>query len=817
MIEIRIEGQALYIAKNTVLQLEVQNSAFSVNRIEGDIVFTFTVPAMENDLVFKQARFVYVRRCKKYICSVLVAGIEIAMGDLYLQKSTDENYSCGLVINPFPIDFAEKKLSGNNYGDDIVISRSSTEHRTGWLTFLTNSLRENSVYKFPLFIDTVFYGSANNAFGWFLLSSDSVSDTNPSGFQASLSTNDKVGLDRCYVNRLFIDDYGKVIEVLSNTNRGIRVFNNTAVSNPNSFAFAPAIQLLWILQKVVENGGYRMMGNFQTDTAIQKIYSQSMRALDGLASQFEGATAKTTVTVAQTVSFVDVKFEDLILPFETNGQQHYYITAPTTGTYQFSVSIDTFLPANLLPSGTESDITWKDAVIFMIIEELEEFPNWLHGYASEDWNKGIGYMENGNYTPFGYYFKIYTLDQLQSQIGYTGAGFYSFKFNFSQNLLAKRTYKFFFGKVRGKTATTILFTLLTDYQNIYIAQPSATFQNLCNIFANRLKFAEHVPALSNSDFISNVCNCFGLSMFIDSSKGQIEFSFFKDILSSAQALDLSPYLLGKKSYIEKNEQKKYRFKLEGISSEDIDETKLLAPVLSYSQLPDALMNYGKICFVVNENRFHIAERVGDAVQNWIFTWNPYSGCNQVLEIGEGDSEEITPRFKIPNMKIAEEKMYNKQFLLNIETQGCSPIFDTGNKEFEMILINCMGRKRLTFDVGSVDYEHAAPVCMDRNGNQEQGINLTVTGANSVGETCTAAWLAYLASHEKVCHTFLLTVSAFLEVLQLLKPQDVPMNRQVRFALIESVKLMPIKMTFQFTEGSSYIIAEILFAKENVEL
>ena len=814
MIEIRIDGQLLYINKGTTLQLEVQNNSFSINRIEGDIVFTFDVPALENDIVFKQARFVYVQRHKKYACQFSVAGIAIAIGDLYIQKATATTYSCGLVMNPFPTDFSEKKLSENDYGSDIVISRNSTEHRVGWKAFLQSSLHENSIYKFPLFIDTAFYGSSNKDFGWFLLSTDKVSGTNQSGFQASLNTNDNAGLDRCYLNRLFTDAYGAVIEAFANTNRGIRLFNNTTVNNPNSFAFAPAIQLLWILKKVIQNAGYQMVGNFLTETAIPKIYCQSLRALDGLASEFENTVAKTTVTIAQTVSFTDTTDENLILPFEVDNRQHYYIKAPTSGIYQLSVTIGTYLPANFLLSGTGTGTTYKDAVIFLFMEEWEDFPEYLYDLSIQDWNHGIGYLANGKYTPFTKYFRIYTLNQLQL-LGYNGAGFYTFNFNFSQILQPNCKYKFFFGKVRGYTVTALQLTSLNDWQNIYVAQDSATFYNLCNVFANRLKFAEHVPGLSNSDFISNICNCFGLSMFIDSSKGKIEFSFFKDILSSAQALDLSPYLLNKKSYIEKNEPKKYRFKLEGINTEDIDETKILPPVRSYSQLPDALSHYGKICFVENENRYHIAERVGDAVENWVFKWNPYAGNSQVLEIGEGECEEITPRLKIPNMQIADEKAYTSYFLLNIETNGCSPIFDTENKDFEMVLINYVGRRRLGQE--NVWYEHAAPVCMDRQGNQEQGLNLTATGANSIGETYTAPWLTFLASHERVCHTFLLPVSAFLEVLQLLKPQDVSTNRQTRFVLIDSVKLMPIKMTFQFTEGSSYIIAEILFAKEKVEL
>jgi hypothetical protein len=206
--------------------------------------------------------------------------------------------------------------------------------------------------------------------------------------------------------------------------------------------------------------------------------------------------------------------------------------------------------------------------------------------------------------------------------------------------------------------------------------------------------------------------------------------------------------------------------------------------------------------------------VGDANQNWVFKWNPHSGNNQILEIGEGDWEDIVP-LKTPNMKIADEKVMTTNFILNIETEGCSPIFDTGSKEFDMILINYIGLKKLAF--GNYYYEHASPVCLDRNGNAEAGVSLTATGTNSIGETYAAPWLRFLASHEKVCHTFLLPVTVFMEVLQLLKPQDVPIRNQIRFVIIDSVKLMPIKMNFQFTAGSRNVIAEILFAKEMVEI
>ncbi|MDL2309376.1 hypothetical protein LJC53_07330 [Bacteroidales bacterium OttesenSCG-928-C03] len=820
MLSILIDNQPVFIAKGTTFRLQMQNSAFNVNRIEGDILFTFDVPASKNDIVFKHARFVYVQRYKKYGCRLLAGGVEIANGDLYIQKSSCSQYTCGLVLNPLPQDFSEKKLSENDYGEAITISRNSREHRSKFKEFLRNSLNENSVFKFPLFLDSAFYGTSNEDFGWHLLPSDNQSGNNPSGFQASLNTDDNAGLDRCYLNRLFVNSAGALVEAFSNRNRGIRIFNSETVSNPNSFAFAPAIRLVWILEKVLANAGYRLCGNFHSSKDIRRIFSQSLRALDGLPSQYEGDQAGVSVTIAPNVNFENQTEEELILHFDTlSSGQACYFKPSANGTYQFSVSINTYLPANFLAQGSIPDdgITFKEAVIFMLLDEYDDFPEYLYGYVAEDWNNGIGYMDNGVWTSFGQYFKIYTLDQLQSQIGYTGAGFYSFNFNFSQTLIAGRKYCFFFGKMRGNTFVNIYTTQLTGYQNIPITQEISTFYKVHNAFANKMNFEEHVPGLTNGEFITRLCNAFGLSMFMDSASGQIELSFFKDMLGAHNALDLTDYLLEKESFMEKNEERRYIFKGECLHGEEIDETKLLPPVRTHAQLPNATTNFGRICFVENENQYRIAERVGDAVENWIFVWNPYGGNNQTLEIGEGEKEEISTGFISPNMKITDEKSHYTNLVLQIETEGCSPVFNTGNSEFEMVLVNYHGREEMKFDGGNrVYYESASPVNLGRNGENKGGISLSVSGDHSLKQLV-APWLEFLSSHEKVHHRFIFPLHVFLEVIRLLKPQDAPPEKQVRWALVGNIRLMPVKMDFQFTEGSGNILADIEFAKERAEV
>jgi hypothetical protein len=288
-----------------------------------------------------------------------------------------------LVINPFPPEFAENKLSQNDYGNDYIISAATSEHKQGWLNMLTQSLQENAIFKFPLFIDTVFYGSANPDFGWFLLPSDPTPPENQSGFQASINTNDNVGLDRCYINRLFTNGVGGIYEAMSG-NRGVRVFNNNALSNPNSFAFAPAIKLLWILEKVIKTGGYNMIGNFQHENAIKKIYSQSLRALDGLETQSEtSGEAKATVTFSPAGTLIGENDDDYWyldsgreMPFDVNGKEYFFFKPNTTQNYNITVSLKTYLPANLLKSPwtetEESGVIFKEALIFFITTDRQK-------------------------------------------------------------------------------------------------------------------------------------------------------------------------------------------------------------------------------------------------------------------------------------------------------------------------------------------------------------------------------------------------------------------------------------------------------------
>lgn len=70
MLTIIVNETPLHIPRGTSLQLEANSSIFSTEKIQGDIVFTFDIPAEENDEVFRHARFTYVQRVRKLPCTV---------------------------------------------------------------------------------------------------------------------------------------------------------------------------------------------------------------------------------------------------------------------------------------------------------------------------------------------------------------------------------------------------------------------------------------------------------------------------------------------------------------------------------------------------------------------------------------------------------------------------------------------------------------------------------------------------------------------------------------------------------------------------
>ncbi len=825
MIKFFVDNKEIYIRKNTSVQLEVNNSIFSLDKTDGEVVFTFDVPSKANDLIFNHARFVYVQRMKKYECRIEVGDYLIGKGDLYIQKSNLKNYSIGVVVNPFPKQFQEKKLSENNFGGDIIISTAPGTHKQSWLTFLRTCLNEDSNIKFPMFLDPEFYGDSNQDFGFYMLDSDLTAEDDVA-FKASLSEHN-LDIDKHYVNRLFFDASGNILE--KPTSRGIRIFNRTGKNKMNSFCFAPAIRLVDIVKKVYENAGYKVIGNFTADEFAKRQFMQSLRALDATPAQFDIYNTSTIVNFATPVIHSNDQFAhtninniDISMKYKV-GEDNFNTFRNSQNSVGVSgvAKIKTFIPDSMFDDNQENSIKYRLA--FLVVNETDLlpdgcYPNLNKGY----WNTPLSPIFPTNK---GGFIKVFGDGYIGHNFGWEGAGFYELNIPFvTENVIftgqiQSVKYKFLLVKIG------LSYNIQTPNQNAFNIvswqkfEPSSDFDlqfYIHNVFAKQFNLKDCMPNLSNEEFITEVCNFFGLARYIDSTKKEVELSYIKDILKSPKFLDLSKYCLTNEAEIELVDEKEYHYSISS-TLEETNPENVIDPCEMYWDLPDPKINLGKFCFVIAENVFYEAKKLESDTENWVYGWRIFSGNTNSLVIGSGDKNELKSKVSIPYLQKCGK--YNTlNFVPVIPKKGVSSIFNSSeSSDFDMILLSYYNNEKFWIESNStyVYKECFRPTLPDQAPSWAK--SLTPTGSKSAGEVLVAPWLDLLSDYDKVNHKFSVPLAVFLEIIALLKPQEKNPDLQVRFVIVNQIKLIPIRMIFEFNSGKPNILAEIEFAYPKIKI
>ena len=327
-----------------------------------------------------------------------------------------------------------------------------------------------------------------------------------------------------------------------------------------------------------------------------------------------------------------------------------------------------------------------------------------------------------------------------------------------------------------------------------------------NVFTTEIPLNKHTPNLTNSDFINTFCLLFGCAYYINSNTKTIEISTCKD-LKNSNSIDLSTCIIDKETSIEQNENSRYTFQLGAIITEDIDRKKTLPEVPNFNYLKNGnnlnqtndyyAGNYcGHIIFVLYDNAYYISQYNEDTTQ---WEWTFYCGNTKTISSKSKDGNHggtvITPNAKIP-------AVYSLIFP-HIPVAGISNMNNTGISEFDLILNCYIGE---TENYKGEKYSNLNPV--------SPVFPLTVDGENSLGETYAMPYINLLGNYEPVTMQFLFPLHVFLEVWNLLKPQNKPVEQQTRWIMIHNIKMLPIQMRFEFVVGKQYIKAEIKMAKMN---
>ena len=914
MLDIIVNGQRIAIERGTSIQVEFNSSIFSTDGIEGDVAYSFDVPAAPNDLIFESARFVYVQRRRKYACAILLAGTPIGNGNLYVTKATKDTYSCELAVNAFPDGWRDRKLRDNDYGDDIIISDNYANHKQNWLAFLQSTLADDSIVKFPLFLDEEYYDD-NEDFGMW-------------NGQANYPMGPILGYNRPskFVNRLsfYVDGNdtphvtAEPTDDLNNQERvEWRIFNDTVMISEdggdgsiterkelNQFSFAPAIKLSFIFHRLLRSLGYQIKGNFTANNDFKALFHQSLRSMDGTFADYSAdykysefeyrgvcpPNGPLTITTEDD-NCVQIVVSGHYIAGVLQDALSFKPLYPGNYKFQFSIKFDdTISPLGREESNIEEhEESYRYTCIELCIRKKTgaSVTN-SYGHNSDDYTFRPLYASDGSnigatgdgvlYHQLGYLRNNYvgTMAGTVIQVDKDGGdGYFTVQFyaDIAQTDVNEQ-FVISFGKV---ITGDVEFFVDGNYSNVDAPNVGANpvsqqgnFSLTCkitykpasngieNIYTNRLHYANHVPDITNTEFISTLRNMFGLAVFTDSIAKEMEFSFIKDILV-ASSLDLTIDVLNEESAIERGSCKLLKYHIPPLSSGESSGGTMLDEVTYRWELPDAEDEVGDYRLVRSENKYMRSMKEEDAYRNWKFEWRENGGNNETLIVGgldQADGEEsLSMNVKIPHIDRMmhwkfetamlytygshtsqdDAAIYSRPLDFPIIAGACGSFLNEGDFDQPFILLRYRGWTTIpysqyiswhsngqmshvyfkNFSEGDRCYERMSPVCYDNSngvGQRVPGNDLTATGEHSIGEVYVKPWLQLLSNYEKITYRFLLPPAKLLEVIRLFRPQDAAPENQVRWIFVENVRVLPIRMTFEIVEGKDQILTEIECAK-----
>ena len=874
MLVIRVNSKPLYIPAGTALTMEQSASWDDIDNISADIVWTFDIPAEPNAAVLDQVGYTIASNHKRYPCDILFGGIPIARGSLYVMHTSDQQtISCGAILNQLTEGWAGRFLSDNAYSPaSLPIADSAANYQPQWFRFLKQTLSADSIVKFFLFCSQNFL-EANPDYGILRHAGDD------NEIYAHLENSNAANMMSKWVNRFFTDADGNILQspdmdaAGNPCIQGVRVFNSL-----NSFHYAPAISLPWLIRQVFADAGMTVVGSFIDHPAIQKLFVQSMHAMDGNILQFP-IVQQLSLTGAIAPASDAPAYLSNTFPVDVNysSAQGFSLSGNTSG---INANFRLLLPCiDLLSRPIVSgpmDYDKYDEAYFLVLRTDLDTPLPTHR---------ANLNSNLNATPRYIYGNVKSSAQLQADLGqslsqaipidyadvvpstgstpyhllsspasavmlqltpttyssvsfgssdtevYTGAAslatdllvgapasarYYAQLVKAKVNTFSEVMPLYHLRTSDGLTATIQCLTAfsaieeLTDYEVIDSSQYDYCEPYL-NVYASHLPFAQHVPHLTNAEFVKALCQFFGLVFYPGSDAHEAQLSFFKDIFAS-QSLDIAPYVVSERKLA--FDHPTYRLRVTPVeTAADADDSRFLPDVSVASQLPLPQTRQGRYAFVASENRHRLAENSDDGSGTPRWSWAASRGTRQSVIIGDNpaEAEEVSTSIQVPNMRITDAQ-HTPKYVCEVSSPGCSPMFQPDFKgEFPCILQQYRGRRLLQlqspslFGISEAYIEDANPTWFNQDGTIDQSaINLTADGAQSVGRMWQQPLYGFLSQREQCELVLRIPVAFFLQLYRLLQPQPGPESMQVRWLSYRSQRYLPSSISYQFSDSDSIV-------------
>jgi len=352
---------------------------------------------------------------------------------------------------------------------------------------------------------------------------------------------------------------------------------------------------------------------------------------------------------------------------------------------------------------------------------------------------------------------------------------------------------------------------LTYVESVTKTELSNT-NTLLNIFDRALRWKQHVPDITNAEFIRTLCKTFGLALFTDPLAHTVQLDFFKDVLE-AGAVDLSDYVTNSQRLT--FDPKTYEVRLTPLlPTSKVADDYLLDAIGTADELPAPRSNKKKSVFIENELAYRTSTHDTETDK---YEWQQLHGDDRPLTVGDGSTKvEETVDVKVGAMHLCDGSRTAK-LLPYIHATGCSKLMDedwTGS--FGLILQQYLGAKNVTLqttsDLGkpfvrTAKVEYASPVALDMQGNliTENSLALSAVGDRSIGKLFLEPYYRFMAAAENYRFTLRIPTAKFFAVRQLLLPQSGTPTSQVRWILINSQRYLPSLITYEFSAADTIVV------------
>lgn len=722
MIQLLIDNQQVYLGNSFQMRLDMIFPAFEQEFDYSSIIYPFDIPAPANERLFNFSNHIIINNKQRlYDCQVIFYGFVSLSAKLVVSKLSRQHFRGSIIVNRFSTDYKNKLLNEFDYDGDISLG-SSTDYVINHVDGIV--LDENPgphlKYNFPEIKAPQFYGDEN--------------ESNPA--------------------------FCGILNRWDRGNQSIQPnYIQASLEQQNSESILPCPYLFYVLEKCLNECGYRAFGSLLSDENLLSLLILNNHPLD--------LVEKLYYVRANNTDYQLIKPEG-------------YINAD-----------DDFTPPNedahdIWNQGvTDASPAWRYHIQTKGYHEVSMQFKARYGGGHANAVVRVSMEKNNDGNPITLYY--HDLDLTYEQT------WYEFTVNFSHYFQAADVGDTFSFYAKFYDRVT-LDDINGQFQCLDLIIMNISASSL-NSFAKSLHIGNHVPEISLGNLINATKKGFGAVIFFSADHKQIQFSSFQEILNSSSHLDLSGNYIADSEEIDLSESEglKLNFEFDGNDPVTQDNFKdhsdydMIGAYETFHHLPtpDRL---NVVALVLNTNTVYFYGIIDEDVAGWtVFADNYYDYI-----YGQGEKDEKIPFSPVMMDLDREENLSSTTIRPITKLTASSPAFGTGRNDFGFQLLFFRGM----YSDGAL-YPLGSSMAYGPAGDEIAEIELQLPGEKGLFVNYLKPWLDFIDGAETVKMDFDISPQLLFDLLQLFSVQH---GRQKRKVLVNGIAYIPKKFSLIISLG-----------------